>query len=417
MERSAATVADRDAQGGFAARSRAREEVVNVHEYQAKDLLREYGVAVPPGGVATTPAEAEEVARGLAKGVVVVKAQVHAGGRGKAGGIKLAKSPAEAKQLASEILGMTLRSHQTGPEGKLVRRVYVESGSEIEHEYYLGIVLDRAEEKLAIIASTEGGVEIEEVAAKTPEKIITVNVDAGSALPAFAVRRVGFGLGLDAGQVKQLEVFLSGLYRLFVEKDASLAEINPLVVTKSGDLIALDAKLNFDDNSLYRHSEVGALRDPDEEDPRERLAREIDLSYVGLDGDIGCMVNGAGLAMATMDMIQSCGGNPANFLDVGGGVDKDRVEEAFKLILRDPNVKAILVNIFGGIVRCDLIAEGVAAAAAELGVRVPLVVRLQGTNAEDGRKILADSGLDITPAETLRDAGEKAVAAVRGVGE
>ena len=387
---------------------------MNVHEYQAKGLLREYGVAVPPGAVAKTPAEAEEAARGLAKGTVVVKAQVHAGGRGKAGGIKLAKSPAEAKQAASEILGMTLRSHQTGPEGKLVRTVYVESASEVEHEYYLGIVLDRAEEKLAIIASTEGGMEIEEVAAKTPEKIITVSVDNATGLTGFAVRQIGFGLGLDAAQVKQLDVFLSGLYRLFVEKDASLAEINPLVVTKSGELLALDAKLNFDDSGLYRHPEIVALRDPEEEDPREREAKEIDLAYVGLDGNIGCMVNGAGLAMATLDMIQSCGGSPANFLDAGGGADKEKVKEAFSLILRDPNVKAILVNIFGGIVRCDLIAEGVVAAAEELGVGVPLVVRLQGTNSDIGRKIMADSGLDITPAETLRDAGEKAVAAVRG---
>ncbi len=387
---------------------------MNVHEYQAKDLLREYGVAVPAGGVASTPAEVEEVARGLDKGLLVVKAQVHAGGRGKGGGIRLVQSPAEAKQVAAEILGMTLKTHQTGPEGKLVRKVYVESGSEIAHEYYLGIVLDRAAEKLAIIASTEGGVEIEEVAAKTPERIITVSADGGSELPAFAARRVGFGLGFDAAQVKQLAGFLSGLFRLFVEKDCSLAEINPLVLTKGGELFALDCKLNFDDNALYRHADIAALRDPEEEDPRERAAQEIDLAYVGLDGDIGCMVNGAGLAMATLDMIQYCGGRPANFLDAGGGADKEKVKEAFKIILRDENVRAILVNIFGGIVRCDLIAEGVVAAAAELGIEVPLVVRLQGNNAERGREILAESGLDITAAETLRDAGEKAVAAVRG---
>ena len=387
---------------------------MNVHEYQAKDLLRQYGVAVPAGGMAATPAEAEEVARGLDKGLVVVKAQVHAGGRGKGGGIKLAHSPAEAKQVAGEILGMQLKTHQTGPEGKLVRRVYVESGSEIAHEYYLGVVLDRAEEKLAIIASTEGGVEIEQVAAETPERIITVNVGGNAALPGYAARRVGFGLGFDAAQVKQLEVFLSGLFRLFVEKDCSLAEINPLVLTQDGDLLALDCKLNFDDNALYRHADVAALRDPEEEDARERAAQEIDLAYVGLDGNIGCMVNGAGLAMATLDMIQYCGGSPANFLDAGGGADKEKVKEAFKIILRDENVRAILVNIFGGIVRCDLIAEGVVAAAAELGIEVPLVVRLQGTNAEAGREILAASGLDITPAETLREAGERAVAAVGG---
>lgn len=388
---------------------------MNVHEYQAKDLLRQYGVAVPDGGVASTPAEAEEVARGLEKGLVVVKAQVHAGGRGKGGGIKLAHSPAEAKQVAGEILGMMLKTHQTGPEGKLVRKVYVEAGSEIAHEYYLGVVLDRAEEKLAIIASTEGGVEIEQVAADTPERIITVNVDGGSEFPGYAARRVGFGLGFDAAQVKQLEVFLSGLFRLFVEKDCSLAEINPLVLTQNGELFALDCKLNFDDNALYRHADVAALRDPEEEDARERAAQEIDLAYVGLDGNIGCMVNGAGLAMATLDMIQYCGGSPANFLDAGGGADKEKVKEAFKIILRDENVRAILVNIFGGIVRCDLIAEGVVAAAAELGIEVPLVVRLQGTNAEQGREILAASGLDITPAETLREAGERAVAAVGGV--
>jgi succinyl-CoA synthetase beta subunit len=389
---------------------------VNVHEYQAKALLRDFGVAVPPGRLATTPAEAEEAARDLDASGVVIKAQVHAGGRGKAGGIKLAASADEAKRRASEILGMTLRSAQTGPEGKVVHKVYVEAGSSIARELYLGIVLDRAEEQIAVIASTEGGVEIEEVAARSPEAIITVTVDPNVGLQPYQVRRVGFGLGLDLDQVKQLQTFMAGLYRLFVEKDASLAEINPLVVTEGGELVALDAKLNFDDNALYRQSEVVALRDPQEEDPREREAREIDLSYVGLDGDIGCMVNGAGLAMATLDMIQHCGGSPANFLDAGGTADKEKVKEAFKLILRDSNVKAILVNIFGGIVRCDLIAEGVAAAAGELGLEVPLVVRLQGTNAEQGRRILADSGLDITPAETLREAGEKVVAAVRRAG-
>jgi len=389
---------------------------VNVHEYQAKELLREFGVAVPPGRVATTPAEAEEAARGLDAGVVVIKAQVHAGGRGKGGGIKLAKSPGEAKTLASEILGMTLRTPQTGPEGKLVRKVYVESGSDIANELYLAVVLDRAEEKLAVIASTEGGMEIEEVAAKTPEKIITVTIDPNAGLQAYQVRRIGFGLGLESKTIEQLDTLLGGLVSLFNQRDASLAEINPLVVTGDGDLVALDAKLNFDDNALYRHPEIAALRDADEEDPREREAAEIDLAYVGLDGNIGCMVNGAGLAMATLDMIQVCGGSPANFLDAGGGADKEKVKEAFKLILRDENVKAILVNIFGGIVRCDLIAEGVVAAADDLGVEVPLVVRLQGTNAEEGRAILAESSLDITPAETLAEAGEKAVAAAAGSG-
>ena len=389
---------------------------MNVHEYQAKALLREYGVPVPAGALATTPAEAEDAARSLAGDVVVVKAQVHAGGRGKAGGIKLAKSANEAKHVASEILGMTLRSHQTGPEGKVVRKVYVEAGSEIESELYLAVVLDRSAEKLAIIASTEGGMEIEEVAERSPEKILTVTVDPNVGLAAYQVRQIGFSLGFEMERIAKLDPFLQALTRLFVEKDASLVEINPLVVTKSGDLIALDAKLNFDDNALYRHPEVVELRDPDEEDPREREAREIDLAYVGLDGNIGCMVNGAGLAMATLDVISVCGGNPANFLDAGGGADKDKVRDAFKLILLDPKVKAILVNIFGAIVRCDLIAEGVVAAASELGLEVPLVVRLQGNSAAEGRRILADSGLNITPVETLREAGEAAVAAARVAG-
>jgi succinyl-CoA synthetase beta subunit len=389
---------------------------VNVHEYQAKELLREYGVPVPAGTLATTPAEAEVAARALSGDVVVVKAQVHAGGRGKAGGIKLAKSANEAKHVASEILGMTLRSHQTGPEGKIVRKVYVEAGSEIESEFYLAVVLDRSEEKLAIIASTEGGMEIEEVAARTPEKILTITVDPNVGLAAYQVRQIGFSLGFDTDRIAKLDPFLQALMQLFVDKDASLVEINPLVVTKSGDLIALDAKLNFDDNALYRHPEIATLRDADEEDAREREAREIDLAYVGLDGNIGCMVNGAGLAMATLDVINVCGGNPANFLDAGGGADKDKVRDAFMLILRDPKVKAILVNIFGGIVRCDLIAEGVVAAASELGLEVPLVVRLQGNSAAEGRAILAGSGLNITPVETLREAGEAAVAAVGGQG-
>jgi succinyl-CoA synthetase beta subunit len=345
---------------------------------------------------------------------VVVKAQIHAGGRGKGGGVKLAKSAEEAQRVADEILGMTLVTHQTGPEGKLVRKVYVEAGSDIDRELYLGIVLDRSEEKLAVIASTEGGVEIEVVAEETPEKILTAHVDPNVGLQGYQVRDLGFGLGLDKAQVAKFETFLGGLYRLYVEKDCSVAEINPLVVTKQGDLLALDGKLNFDDNALYRHPDVAALRDPDEEDPRERAAKEIDLAYVGLDGDVGCMVNGAGLAMATLDMLTYCGGEPANFLDAGGTADQEKVAEAFKLILRDDKVKAILVNIFGGIVRCDMIAEGVVAAAKELGVTIPLVVRLQGTNAAEGREILAGSGLDITPAETLEEAGQKAVAAAAG---
>jgi succinyl-CoA synthetase beta subunit len=344
----------------------------------------------------------------------VVKAQVHAGGRGKGGGIKLAKTPEEAGTRAGEILGMTLRTHQTGPQGKLVRKVYVEAGSAIARELYLGIVLDRAAEKLAVIASTEGGVEIEQVAARTPEKILSVHVDPNVGLQGFQIRDLGFGLGLDGEQVRRFETFLAALYRLYLAKDCSIAEINPLVVTTAGELLALDCKLNFDDNALYRHPDVAALRDPDEEDPRERAAKEIDLAYVGLDGNVGCRVNGAGLAMATLDMLTFCGGQPANFLDAGGTADKDKVALAFKLILRDDKVKAILVNIFGGIVRCDMIAEGVVAAARELGVKVPLVVRLQGTNAERGRALLAESGLDITPAETLAEAAERAVSAAAG---
>ena len=387
---------------------------MNVHEYQAKALLRDFGVAVPQGELATTPEEAFQASGKLGSAVVVVKAQVHAGGRGKGGGIKLAKSAEEAREAAAAILGMTLRTPQTGDSGKLVRKVYVEAGSEIARELYLAIVLDRAQEKFAIIASTEGGMEIEEVAERSPERIVTVSIDPNHGLQAYQVRQVGFGLGLDAGQREQLQPFVAGLFRLFLEKDASLVEINPLVITAEGDLFALDAKLNFDDNALFRHPDIAALHDPNEEDPRELEAKQIDLAYVGLDGDIGCMVNGAGLAMATLDMIDVCGGSPANFLDAGGGADKEKVKEAFKIILRDPKVKAILVNIFGGIVRCDLIAEGVVAAAAELGMKVPLVVRLQGTNAAEGRKILAESGLDITPAETLAEAGERAVAAARG---
>jgi succinyl-CoA synthetase beta subunit len=386
---------------------------VNVHEYQAKELLRAYGVPVPPGRLATTPAEAETAARGLEAKVVVVKAQVHAGGRGKAGGIKLAKSAAEAKRLASEILGMTLRTHQTGAAGKLVRKVWVEAGCDIERELYLAVVLDRTAEDLAIIASTEGGMEIEEVAARAPDRIATVHVDPAVGLQPFHARRVAFALGLPAEAVPKLEVLLGGLYRLFVEKDASLAEINPLVVTGGGDLLALDCKLNFDDNALFRHADIRELRDPDEEDAREREAHAHDLAYVGLEGEVGCLVNGAGLAMATLDMLRAAGGAPANFLDVGGGTSQERVAAAFRLILEDPQVKAILVNIFGGIVRCDLVAEGVVAAARELGVRVPLVVRLQGTNAAEGRRLLEQSGLDITPADTFREAAERAVAAAR----
>ncbi len=387
---------------------------MNVHEYQAKALFREFGVAVPDGELATTPEEAERAARQLGTPIVVVKAQVHAGGRGKGGGVKIAKSPAEAKTAASEILGMTLHTPQTPPEGKLVRKVYVEAGSNIESELYFAILFDRAAEKFALVASTEGGMEIEVVAEATPDKILTALVDPNVGLRDYQIRDLGYQLGFAAEQVKKFVPFVRGLFDLYLAKDCSQIEINPLVLTTEGDFFALDGKLNFDDNALYRHPEIAALRDPDEEDARERAANEIDLAYVGLDGNIGCMVNGAGLAMATLDMIHYCGGQPANFLDAGGGADKEKVKEAFKLILGDENVEAILVNIFGGIVRCDLIAEGVVAAAADLGLGVPLVVRLQGTMAAEGRAILAASDLNITSAETLKEAGELAVAAVKG---
>ena len=387
---------------------------MNVHEYQAKALFREFDVPVPEGALATTPAEAEQAARGLGGGVVVVKAQVHAGGRGKGGGVRVVQSPAEAKVAASEILGMVLHTPQTPPEGKLVRKVYVEAGSDIAQELYLAILLDRAKEKFTIVASTEGGMEIEVVAAESPDRILTAWVDPGVGLQDYQVRKLGFRLGLTADSVQRFVPFVHGLFRLYLEKDCTQVEINPLVLTGSGELVALDGKLSFDDNALYRHPDIASLRDPEEEDARERAASEIGLSYVGLDGNIGCMVNGAGLAMATLDMISYCGGAPANFLDAGGSVEEEQVKAAFKLILEDEQVKAILVNIFGGIVRCDLIAQGVIAAAVELSVDVPVVVRLQGTNAAEGRQLLQESGLDLIPAETLAEAGEKVVAAVGG---
>jgi succinyl-CoA synthetase beta subunit len=382
---------------------------MNVHEYQAKELLRVYGVELPEGRLAMTPAEAEEAAREIG-GTVVVKAQIHAGGRGKGGGIKLVSSPEEARAAAEGMLGHVLVTPQTGPAGKRVRRLYVEAATSIDNELYLGIVVDRATQNVAILASEEGGVEIEEVAARSPEKILTVQVDPLVGLSDYQVRDLGFDLGLGAKQVGSLVPLVRALYRIFEEKDASLVEINPLVV--AGDSVTpLDCKLNFDDNALFRHADVRELRDPDEEDPREREAKEYDLSWVSLDGNIGCMVNGAGLAMATMDIIKLCGSSPANFLDVGGTADADRVSHAFRLILADPNVKAILVNIFGGIVLCDVIAEGIIEATRTVGVEVPLVVRLDGTNAEKGREMLSASGLDITPADGMQDAAEKVVAA------
>jgi len=385
---------------------------MNVHEYQGKEILKKYGVPVPAGRVATTADEAEAIARELGGGTVVVKAQIHAGGRGKGGGVKVAKNPAEAKAAAGKILGMQLVTHQTGPAGKQVQRVLVEAGCDIARELYLGVALDRATEKIVVMACAEGGVEIEEVAARTPEKILKAHVDPLLGMQAFQARELAFGLGLGKDLVKKAVPAILALYRAFAENDASLAEINPFVITKGGDVLALDAKMNFDANALFRHPAVAAMRDESEEDPQELEASRHDLSYVSLDGNIGCMVNGAGLAMATMDLIKQQGGEPANFLDVGGGADQARVATAFKLILADQNVRAILVNIFGGILRCDIIAGGIVAAARELNLSLPLVVRLEGTNEEEGRKILAGSGLRITAAGGMRDAAEKVVQAV-----
>ena len=385
---------------------------MNIHEYQAKELLAKFGVAVPRGGVAYSAAEAVEVARRLGGSVWVIKAQIHAGGRGKAGGVKLARSEDEVTAAARAMLGQKLMTHQTGPEGRDVKRVYVEEGCEIARELYLGMLIDRATQRVTLIGSTEGGVEIEEIAARAPEKILTEAIDPASGIEPFHARNFAFAVGLEGAQIGVAVKFVTALYRAFCELDASVAEINPLVVTKSGDLVALDAKIGFDDSALYRHPEIAALRDEDEEDPTELEAGRHGLNYVKLDGNIGCMVNGAGLAMATMDIIKLHGGSPANFLDVGGGATKERVSTAFKLILSDPNVEGILVNIFGGIMRCDVIAEGVVAAAREVNLHVPLVVRLAGTNVELGKKILQESGLPILAAEDLGEAAQKIVAAV-----
>ena len=395
---------------------------MNIHEYQAKGLIKKFGVAVPDGHVAYTPEEAEKAAEELGGGICVVKSQIHAGGRGAGrfkddpggdGGVRLCKSPAEAKAAAAAMLGHVLVTKQTGAEGKEVKRVYVEAGCDIARELYLSLLVDRATSRITLMASQEGGMEIEEVAAETPEKIITVAVDPASGLMPYHIRQIAFGLGLTGDQVKSAGKFLSAMYKAFEALDASLVEVNPLVVTGAGEVIALDAKMNFDDNALFRQSEVEALRDEDEEDPRELEAARHELNYIKLDGSIGCMVNGAGLAMATMDIIKLYGSSPANFLDVGGGATKERVTTAFKIILSDPNVEGILINIFGGIMRCDVIAEGVVAAAREVALHVPLVVRLEGTNVDLGKQILADSGLPITSADDLADAAEKVVAAVK----
>jgi len=384
---------------------------MKIHEYQAKEVFRRYGVAVPRGFLAKTADEAEDAAHKLGTPVVVVKAQIHAGGRGKGGGVKLAKSPSEAREIASHMLGMMLKTHQTGPLGQKVRKVYVEEGLPIAKELYLGATLDRATSRVTLISSSEGGVEIEETAVKHPEKILRQTVDPAVGVLDFQGRALAFGLGLSGGTVSKFLDFCRTLYRAYVETDASLAEVNPLVLLKDGSVVALDAKMSFDDNALYRHPDIVEFRDVDEEDPIEAKAKEYDLSYIALDGNIGCMVNGAGLAMATMDTIKLVGGSPANFLDVGGGASQEKVTAAFKLILADEKVRAILINIFGGIMRCDVIAAGVVAAAKEVRLNVPLVVRLEGTNVEQGKQILKSSGLPIISADNLRQAAEKAVLA------
>ncbi len=386
---------------------------MNIHEYQAKAVLKSFGVSVPRGGIAFSPDEAVQHAESLGGPVWVVKAQIHAGGRGKGGGVKVVKTVDDVRAEADRMLGMTLITHQTGPEGKEVGRVYIEEGSEIDRELYLSILVDRATSKVSFIASTEGGMDIEEVAAETPEKILTVGIDPVAGITDANGQEIAAALKLTGNQVDQCVTLVKNLYKAFVDTDMSLLEINPLVVNGTGDLICLDAKVNFDSNALYRHDDIVELRDLSEEDPAEVEASKYDLSYVKLDGSIGCMVNGAGLAMATMDIIKLYGEEPANFLDVGGGATKEKVTEAFKIILSDSNVKGILVNIFGGIMRCDIIAEGVIAAASELALSVPLVVRLEGTNVEQGKEIMAASGLAIIPADNLEDAAEKIVAAVR----
>ncbi|ALC90997.1 succinyl-CoA synthetase subunit beta [Bacillus sp. FJAT-18017] len=386
---------------------------MNIHEYQGKEVLKKYGVAVPNGKVAFTVEEAVEAARELGSQVCVVKAQIHAGGRGKAGGVKVAKNLDEVRTYAEEILGKTLVTHQTGPEGKEVKRLLIEEGCDIKKEYYIGLVLDRATSRVVLMASEEGGTEIEEVAEKTPEKIFKEEIDPVIGLQAFQARRIAFNINIPKELVNQAVKFMTSLYQAYIEKDCSIAEINPLVVTGDGKVMALDAKLNFDSNALYRQKDILDLRDLEEEDPKEIEASKYDLSYIALDGNIGCMVNGAGLAMATMDIVKHYGGDPANFLDVGGGATAEKVTEAFKIILSDPKVKGIFVNIFGGIMKCDVIATGVVEAAKQIGLSVPLVVRLEGTNVEIGKQILRDSGLNIVAAESMADGAEKIVSLVK----
>lgn len=387
---------------------------MNIHEYQAKSLLKDFGVKVLKSGIAKTADEAVKVAQGLGGSVWVVKAQIHAGGRGKGGGVKVAKSLDEVKAHAQKIIGMTLVTPQTGPEGKKVNQVLIEQGCDIKKEYYIAALVDRATSHVAMMASSEGGMDIEEVAHNTPDKIVTVTIDPAAGFQPFHARRLAYSIGIPQELHKQAFQFMKGLYDCFVAKDCAMAEINPLVETKDGNLLALDAKMGFDSNALYRHPEVVEMRDLSEENPEEIEASKYDLAFIKLDGEIGCLVNGAGLAMSTMDIIQLHGGSPANFLDVGGGANKEKVTAAFKIILKDKNVKGILVNIFGGIMKCDIIAEGVIAASKEVGLKVPLVVRLEGTNVEKGKQILKDSGLNLITADNLTDAAKKVVAAVKG---
>ncbi|REI01739.1 ADP-forming succinate--CoA ligase subunit beta [Staphylococcus felis] len=382
---------------------------MNIHEYQGKEIFRSMGVAVPEGRVAFSAEEAVEKAKELDTDVYVVKAQIHAGGRGKAGGVKIAKSLSEVETYANELLGKVLVTHQTGPEGKEVKRLYVEEGADIQKEYYIGFVIDRATDRVTLMASEEGGTEIEEVAAKTPEKIFKETIDPVVGLAPYQARRIAFNINIPKESVNKAVKFLISLYNVFIEKDCSIVEINPLVLTGDGNVLALDSKINFDDNALFRHKDILALRDLDEEDPKEIEASKYDLSYIALDGNIGCMVNGAGLAMATMDTINHFNGTPANFLDVGGGATKEKVTEAFKIILGDSNVKGIFVNIFGGIMRCDVIAEGIVAAVKEVDLTLPLVVRLEGTNVDQGKQILKESGLAIEPASTMAEGAQKIV--------
>ena len=383
---------------------------MNIHEYQAKAILARHGVPVPRGEVAFNAAEAGDIARRLGGNLVVVKAQIHSGGRGKGGGVKLAKSPDQAQRLAGDMIGMTLVTHQTGPGGRVVSRVLVEEGLQMTRELYLSLLLDRAAGKPVIIASAAGGMDVEEVAASTPEKIVKVYIEPGVGFVPFEARRIGFAIGLDGPQVNKAVTLMAALYEAFLATDASLIEINPLVVTASGDLLALDAKMNFDDNSLYRHPDIRDLRDLGEEDPLEIEASKFSLNYIHLGGNIGCMVNGAGLAMATMDIIKLAGGEPANFLDVGGGASAEQIRNAFNILMSDKGVKAVLINIFGGILRCDVLAQGVIAAVKELGVPVPIVIRMEGTNVEQGKQLLRESGMNFTTADSMGEAAQKVVA-------